>query len=491
MKKIYLHIEKVGSHNLSKSFVLLVYIAIISFLAGHHEPWADEYKVWNMTFSMSLGELFESMRVEGHFCLWHLCVLPWVKLFGMDYHAIFVASITLMSLAVFLLLFKVEFPFSGKMFIIFSAPFLYHFPVIARCYALIPPICIALAAVYQKKKSPYLYCLLIGLLAHTHAYMEGLVAILWVLFVYRYVIEIWNKERKRAKKNLLASIITVVMVFLAFIQIAGSVVDASNGVGPAFKSAINDYYWVSYFFSYHRVKIFNTLKIQLNALIPNLDLSVTLFIYCTILFLLRDFMFKNKSMTRKDLNWIIAVGSIWQIIFATNIYDMSFQRVYLLCIPIFLTVGMYFSKNCTKHSICIVALFWLINTPCQYVMAKDITQEYCFDARCASEIDSHLPENAKVLTTGEVSSIRLLRRNFIHISEPVDSLPLSIGSIVTKGSFSYSDTLYLITTHPFISDSTFNVSPIYCGIEGNGEISGIQYEQPFTLYSIIQDEKSH
>ena len=114
------------------------YTMLVVALCSIHEPWGDEHNVWSMVYRLSFSELWDAMRGEGHFCLWHLCVWPWVNLFGMDYHALFVASTILMSGAVWLLLFKLDFSFIGKLLIVFSAPFFYDFPVVSRCYALIP-----------------------------------------------------------------------------------------------------------------------------------------------------------------------------------------------------------------------------------------------------------------------------------------------------------------------------------------------------------------
>jgi len=480
--------ERIGEKALSKWIVLALYFISIVFLASRHEPWGDEYKVWHMTYSMSLGELISAMRVEGHFCLWHLCVLPWVKFFGMDYHAIFVASILLMTVAAWLLLFKVKFSFVGKLFIIFSAPFIYHFPVIARCYALIPPIVIGMVAVYQKNKSPFLFCILLGLLAHTHAYMEGLVAIVWILFVYQYVIRLWNIDTNKAKRNLKASIFTVILVLLAFLQIAGSVVDAGNGVGPAFKSSNSDVYWINYFFSYHRVKFFNTMKLYLWNKIPNFDLSITLFVYVAILWCFFATMQKQSKENRKGLLLIIIVSSLWQILFAINIYAMGFQRVCLVCLPVLFVLGMVYTPVVRKCSTLIVILFWLVNTPCQYVIAKDITHEYNYDARCALEIESIIPDKADLITTGEVSCIRLMKRQIHYIESDSYCLKKELIEYANKAT----SPSYLITTNELdtMNFDDYCLKPIYHGVEGNDEISNIPYESPFTLY-LIEHEKNN
>lgn len=470
---------KANKQTLANWLVLAVYVTAVIFLASRHEPWADEYKVWDMTYRLSFGELIDAMRVEGHFCLWHLCVLPWVRLFGMDYHAIFIASISLMTIATWLLLFKVQFPFIGKLFIIFSAPFIYHFSVIARCYALIPPIVIGIVAVYQRHKSPFLFCFLVGLLAHTHAYMEGLVAILWILFVYHYVIKIWRTDNIRATRNLKAASITVILVILAFLQIAGSVADAGNGIGPAFSKADSDSGWLLYFFSHHRIKAFNSMQLYLCDKIPNLDLSITILAYVAIMYFYSIIIRMQDSNRRCAFLCIIGVSVIWQVLFATNIYGMQFQRVYLTCIPALMVLGMAISKPVSKYCTYIVMLFWLLNTPCQYVIAKDISREYNYDARCAAELEQIIPGEADIFTTGDVSCIRLMKRQLKHMDNPYEVELLNADRPCYMIMSEHMDTTAL---------EGYRIKAIYSGIEGNDEISDIFYENPFTLY-LIEYEK--
>lgn len=393
---IFNKIEAIGQNRWVKWSVWGLYTLLVVFLCSIHEPWADEHNVWRMVYHLSFSELWNAMRIEGHFCLWHLCVWPWVRIFGMDYHAIYVASTILMSGAVWLMLFKLDFSFIGKIFIIFSAPFFYYFPVIARCYALIPPILVALAVVYQKQKNPFLYCFLIGLLAHTHAYMEGMVAVLWCLFVYYYVyIPYRNGEKAKVKRNGYASLITVMLVLLAFVQIIGGIADAAEGTSVAVKNVNAHWQWVMYVYDKHHIQLTATLNQYLSPFIPKIDLPITLSLYVIITILMYKII--RQSANNKEYVWIISVSVVWQILFALNIYNMWYQRVYLLFFPLLYVMWIaYSNEECIRKYVAYICLcLWLLNTPAQYDIIQDIRDVYSYDVAAYKEIESHLADKTQ------------------------------------------------------------------------------------------------
>lgn len=465
-----------SQHQLLPWLIWVFYTGIVIFLVSRHEPWADEYKVWSMAYRLSIPELIGEMRVEGHFCLWHLLVYPFVRLLGMDWHAIYAVSVPLMSSTVWLILFKLDFNFWGKLLIIFSAPFLYHFPVIARCYALIPPILVTIAVLWQKKCSPFWFCGFVGLLAHTHAYMEGLVCALWCLFAYQYVIQIWHKDHQRALRNLSASVVTIFLVLLAFLQIAGSIVDANNGNGPGFSKISGWDNWIIYWAAEHRIRLFATLGHILPIRIPNLDMALTLALYVVFSASITLFIAKQSTTEQKEILWIIAIGCLFQVFFATNIYYMQFQRVYLFLFPVILILGMYYKKWLDK--VCIMALcsLWLLNTPSQHIIAKDISNEYCFDVRNANEISKLLPEDA-VLFCDDASCGRLIKRTIIN-GEP-NEIEDSAAAV------------YLLTVSNSITAPLGYTSELlWNGIEGNSDITDIEISIPVYLFSIIPDAEA-
>jgi len=471
-------LETFGSNKVILWGTWALYTMLVIALCFIHEPWGDEHHVWSMVYRLSIPELLSSMRSEGHFCLWHFCVWPWVRILGMDYHAIFVASTILMSLATWLMLFKLDFSFLGKLLIIFSAPFFYQFPVIARCYALIPPILVALAIVYQRKNNPFLYCFLIGLLAHTHAYMEGMVAVLWCLFVYYHVyVPYKNGEKRRSKRNLYASIITIVMVLLAFAQIAGGITDAYNGTSVATKRVNHPIDWLLYVYTNHHIQFSTTLH-QIIGFIPKVDLPFTLVCYCVII--IGTYCIIKNSSEKASCAWIVLGTIVWQILFAINIYSMWFQRVFLIYLPILYVIWIANTKANRNIALWILLCFWFLNTSSQYQFIKDIKNEYCFDVSAANELVDMMDSDLPVISHGNETT-RLFQRDVVFMDNPSQE-QISIRDIEimspTLSSF------YLVTDSTFVgaNNMQWRVDTICSVEEGNHEFTGIGYKKEIHLY---------
>lgn len=421
-----------------------LYTVIIVFLTSRHEPWGDEYHVWSMSYRMSLGEIWNAMRIEGHFSLWHYMVAFWVKLFNIDWHALYIVSLSLMSAAAWFLLFKVRFPLLGKLFLIFSSPFIYDFPVIARCYALIPPIVIGLVIAYQNKK-PFLFCILLGLLANTHAYMEGMVAALWIVYAYEEVIRKWRTDHQWASKCLWYSLITIILVIIAFIQVGGGIQDAANGVGPAIKSAQSPESWLTVFFNRHRIYLTGFLRKHSFSWIPEMDLIFTLTIaiasVCAVYSSLRC-----KGRHAVIYLFIILVSCGWQIIFSLNIYAMAYQRVYLMLIPVIMLLAISPQRHIYQNAIvlAVACIFALNSSHGIFTIWEDITNEYSQDLRCSRQVDSIIPADKAIYyimpDSGAISFFHLLKKDIHEIEDTEDVSSLESDSyLITLQELSQED----------------------------------------------------
>lgn len=480
-------IEVLGQNKYVQWGIWGAYTLLIMLLCSIHEPWIDEHKVWNMVYRLSMPDLLRAMRLEGHFCLWHLCVWPFVRLFNMDYHALYIASVTLMSVAVWLMIFKLDFSFIGKLFIIFSAPFFYFFPVIARCYALIPPILIGMAIVYQQKKNPFLYCFLVGLLAHTHVFMEGMVGIVWCLFVYYYVyIPYKNKELQRVKKNAWASLITVLLVILAFVQIMGGIIDAANGTSVACKVCNTPSDWMTYVYDKHHLYITTWLHDLVLHIIPDIDFALTMVLYVIITVLLYKLI--HQSQHKAECTWTVTVSIFWQIIFGFTVYFMWFQRIYLLYLPILYVMWMIYQDKVSvrKYAIYIVLFFWLLNTPAQCDrISRDITEEYCFNASAAKQIEQHITEDYPIISYADETSW-LVRKNILFVYDN------NAFENVLQHAYANDSVLYVITLNDLFANSTvpYAVEPIFSTVEGNNVFSEHgDSRKEVTLYQITRHER--
>ncbi len=164
--------------------VLLAGYALIGLiLLIFHEPWRDEVQAWLIARSLPVAGIWHEMRYEGHFALWSLLLKVGTSA-GWPVVTMQVLSWGLCVLAAWLLIRFAPFRLWEKAVILVSAGMLYWFPVVSRCYALIPPILFALAAVWPvRREHPWPVAVLTVLLTQTHAYMEGMAGMIFVVMV--------------------------------------------------------------------------------------------------------------------------------------------------------------------------------------------------------------------------------------------------------------------------------------------------------------------
>ncbi len=162
--------------NILYACLLLAYIAFnLSFLVCH-ENWRDEAQAWLLARELSIPELFAQMSYEGHPCLWHLLLMPLAKL-GLPYVSMNILSLTIMSVAAALFLWKSPLPLPMKALALFGIGFSYYYPVISRSYCLIPLFVFMMACFYPaRREKPLRYGLAIALLVQTHIIMLGMAA---------------------------------------------------------------------------------------------------------------------------------------------------------------------------------------------------------------------------------------------------------------------------------------------------------------------------
>ncbi len=164
--------------------ILLFWGGLTLLLTLHHEIWRDEAQAWLVVRDLDLLGIIRHVRTEGHPLLWYFLILPFAKLN---------LSVLWMQIFNWLLV------FAGGAFFIFYSPFnkflktvflfssgmFYLLPVFSRSYSLIPLLIFLIAHFYPKRRcNPYLYAILLILLANTHVIMFGFVFALLLLYLY-------------------------------------------------------------------------------------------------------------------------------------------------------------------------------------------------------------------------------------------------------------------------------------------------------------------
>lgn len=309
------------------NLVLIIAWGIISFtMIFFHESWRDEAQSWLIARDLNLAELFSQLKYEGHFILWYLIIMPFAKL-GFPYITQNIISWFICLIAVIIINLKSPLKLYQKVLFTFSLPLIYQYPVIARCYALIP-LAISLIALFYKdrKEKPFRYILSIVLLANTHTLMLGMVGIL----LLEFYIDIFKtrKENSKAqnKKYILSFILTAVLLFITALPILNSL--TSNQTIGSNRSGDDS--------SLSPLKI---LIQMYNMIITNYPIIYNVFIFKAIIIvaICVYIIFVAKEYTKSFIEFLIIF--LWQLfiyvfIFSLGIFNQK-SRYYNICINVF------------------------------------------------------------------------------------------------------------------------------------------------------------
>ena len=169
--------------------VVAAYAAGIAAVIPRHEPWFDEAQAWLIARDSTLPELLTTrMRYEGTPPLWHLILLPAVRL-HLPYATLNVIAALISLVGVWLVVRRAPFPPVVRALLPFSFFIFYQYGVVARSYCLLAPLLFALAIVYPRKlEQPWRWWGLLALLANVsvHGFLiAGALQVLHLIEVRR------------------------------------------------------------------------------------------------------------------------------------------------------------------------------------------------------------------------------------------------------------------------------------------------------------------
>ena len=295
--------------------LLLFFCGIVFVQIPFHEPWEDEIQAWLIARDCSIPQIFYMMRYEGHFALWHLLLHPFAQM-GLPLITMNIISSLLTVCSVWFILFRSPFVRFVKLLLLASASLLYWYPVVARVYALVPPLLFMLAASYAERKThPWRIAVLLALLANTHAYMEGFVFSVFCILLYELFLKEWPRLTSSERKKRLAALMLVVLgAMIAFLQVV-----------PAFavtREASVRFHTPGEFFMRHILIFQSFANYYMFAANP-----IVLFLFWAS-FLCFMFVLLRASVT---VFIILVVGIFWELFFAVSLYSLaSPQQCYLI-----------------------------------------------------------------------------------------------------------------------------------------------------------------
>ncbi len=406
-------------------FVIIFIYAVITLICLlHHEIWSDEAQVWQLCSHLSPIQLLKHLHIEGHPPLFYFCVMPFAKLSS---NIIFMQLICWLAsvFAVVLLFYFSPFNIYVKISILLSAGFFYFFPVIARSYSIIPVLVFLAAILYSKSKQhPFLYCILLSLIANTHVIMFGFSCMLLADFIWNNIIKKYKNEK--IVKYIISSVIALVLIFYTVFQLHDTLslnqFISLNGAG-----IFSNIYKVclSFFINLYDKDIFisNIIKIwQIPFILTVFILSILLFIY----------LLKNS----KKMFFIAFVSILFQFVVYILAYPYIFVcRIFTAYIILIFCFWIVYETNENtlprlKLNLILFFLFSLtIYNGINYYI-KDIKYNYS-DAKIVSEwIKKNINPNTSVITTTNEPYT-------VAIAYYLENSPYHIVSLLRNSKFKY------------------------------------------------------
>lgn len=370
---------------------MILYLAGTFLVMALHEPWEDELHAWILSRELGFIQLFNHMKYEGHFCLWHW-ILRIFSSNGAEVLYLNLISYLFCTAGVLFFAEKAPFPRWVKILFFLSFPLFYFFPAVARPYAMIPILLWALAYCYPlRHKKPFCYGLLIALMIQTHAYMEGFCAILSLL----YFVEVLRKKRKEPWRKQAKALSVFLLIggsfLLGLLQVAGTFsvcVNAPEGSLWAKLATLPGdigHYPVEFARNLtHYTGGFSVLILLTGA-----------FLWGFVLLYLKS----GKA-------FLIGLCSlISQILFSVWIYPMALQRIYLPMLILVFCFWIAFRKKEKKKEKKTVRFAWgiilllsLLTFPDTFLYSLlDIRRPFSNIESTSHFIRKNLPKDAKIL----------------------------------------------------------------------------------------------
>ncbi len=192
-----------------------LFLLLSGLATWFHEPWSDELQAWLIARDLSLPAIWDIMAVEGHFMLWHLCLAPLAK-GGLPPESMCWFAWALNAFTGWMILYRTRLPGWCRALMLFSAPMLYFYACTARPYVLLPPLLLLLLQVHPSRDNrPFLYGILIALVAQIHIFCEGIAAALFLEWA-------WSQRNDLKRRRALALLLPPFSALLAFLQVVGA-----------------------------------------------------------------------------------------------------------------------------------------------------------------------------------------------------------------------------------------------------------------------------
>lgn len=389
MRKIINKIKKFG---IIETIVISVYIIMVLIIAMNHECYEDETQSWLIARDLNFIEIIQQMKYEGHSFLWYFIIAPFAKLgFPVEVQNYIACGFAIIT--VYLILKKSPFNKGLTILLIFSPGMIYFYSVIARPYCMIPFFLVCIAILYKdRKKHPYLYALLIGLLANTHLVMLPTAIMLIITFWGEELLEKRKTQSKEDKvkliKSLLVAMIAIIIYIVIILQTLGSceIVNNFNRIGSMSK--------IETVFELIKNTSMNTISYLYGEnVVPFYYKIIVLFVLILCIIGTKNNL-KQALIFWSQLIFTILIHSFCWFILATRVFIVLYTLMFWLWIEKEEQKDKINPKNNKWIEVALVILI-LISSPSVYKLAyQDITGQFSTGKMMATYIKENIPEGS-------------------------------------------------------------------------------------------------
>ncbi len=479
------------------TLVLTIIYALITLVAVlHHEIWADEAQVWQLCKYLTPSELINHLHIEGHPSFFYFIIMPFAKLFS-DIIFMQIICWLFMVISVGIFIYYSPFRWYTKLSVILSSGFFYFLPVMARSYSIIPFL-IFLIAIFtppHSLKKPFLYCLLLVLIANTHTIMFAFSFVLLCDFIYRYVIKSNDKNKV---KCLIYAILTSIGLLLVVLQLHDT-------------TAINNY--IKFNFTDSLVNLKRILILFFSCSVDKYGVSIeSVLKFCMIPYIIINFvsfLLCYISLFKRDKKMFylafLSVGFqlfIYIFVYSENVYVTRIFCAYLILLFCFWTVLSANVINISKGissdkaiNIILTILFLSTSYNGFNFYIKDYKYDYSGAKKAAEFIVKNLDKSSVIIVNNEPYHEAIIYY--------LDNTPFHVYSIMRGKNIKYviwdKISNIQIEGKPFIDYLKSNKIPydvyvIKCHLEENKENKRLaSFKENFTLvyksgYTIEKNE---
>ena len=360
-----------------KMLVFGIYLILILCMFCFHENWRDEVQAYLLCRDMNFIELLKNVHYEGHPFFYYMIIYPFIKI-GFGLKIVNIISLILISISVYLIIYKSKIKDIYKISIIFSFIFIYEYSIIGRSYSLIILLIVIISLLWEnKKKYAIPLGIVIGLLLNTHIFLGGFCFLLFVVFyLYQLLLNRKNNTKKENINILIGFIIIClfgIILILQFLPILFHGVSMSINKNYTIMNIIRNMFMVFACFRINRYFIF-----------------IFVLLICTIIFLI--LLYKENKCLLKLLILNIIIFScistyIFNIIISQNAL-IPILFIYFICLI-----------NYDKKSNFILFVIFILFIPNVLISCyEDFNLSFSNAQSAYNYIVKNIPENS-ILTT--------------------------------------------------------------------------------------------